>query len=719
MPHPSTGRPARAAALAAALLATTTAGLIPRQSSGVDAADLPVVSLGDTRVAEGATRGDWIAAIVPVVLSEPTSVPVTVDYEVIDGTAKVGQPDRDYSAFAGSVTIAAGKHAGGIWTSVLGDGPWADDADVERFRVRITNVTGATVGDGTGDVEVVDYPGPGLVVADIDVPEPVDPSLAAPVWITFRLEQAATAAVTFDWETVALAPWPPGVAYEGSDYLARAGTATIEAGRTSTRDLVWVRGDQLAELDERFAVDVGNVQGASVADGRGIVTIVDGERAVSADVEPGDVFEASDQNLAGRASHPDGVGAVTARVRHASTLEWLQPDGSFGPAPVDLSAELTDPGAADTGWTIDATLPAGPFWLEVSGLDTQGTALAVPSTVIPFQVAADSTLPSDRGYVTLHFGRSQWGIGTVDDSCDPDCAIEPGSVTLDRVAHYLRHGLDEPLAGAAGVAIGEMSADPERQARPFRGSVVASWDDLAMLRDEYGWTFQGDSYGPGRPKLPTLAPTEQEQQSCGSLDVLRSRGHDRAWGLYSLPGNQADDVAHTSILTECYSYTRRYGDLLPRNTAWMLENGSNFGVPLYAETLSVNGGACNAVGEACATDHLQFAHWNPNNRTYMLPSELAGALDAGTGAWHIVQFYRFVTGANDPTQGGAVVDGGDTGGTYWDCSDPDPARHWTSRGEVYCWVDFQAAIESIDLSRIEVVDPARVAVTYGRGNPNR
>jgi chitinase len=90
-------------------------------------------------------------AIVNVCLSSPATSTVTVDYATADGTATVA--DRDYQAKMGTVRFRAGETCRGITVSVKGDsaveGP-------ETFDVVLSDAVGATIGDGVGEVTIID-----------------------------------------------------------------------------------------------------------------------------------------------------------------------------------------------------------------------------------------------------------------------------------------------------------------------------------------------------------------------------------------------------------------------------------------------------------------------------------------------------------------------------------------------------------------------------------
>ena len=100
---------------------------------------------------------------------------------------------------------------------------------------------------------------------------------------------AGTRAVSF---TVSLSPAssaPVSVAYttgngsaqSGVDYTPVSGTLTFAAGQTSATVTADVIGDRTGEPNETFMLNLGQSQGAVVADGQGTATIVDDEPRVT------------------------------------------------------------------------------------------------------------------------------------------------------------------------------------------------------------------------------------------------------------------------------------------------------------------------------------------------------------------------------------------------------------------------------------------------------
>ncbi len=106
-----------------------------------------------------------------------------------------------------------------------------------------------------------------LSVSDVTVTEGTSGVQYAAVRVT--LSEPLNKPVTVSYGTA------NGTAAAGSDYAATNGQLTFAKGQTVKTILVPVSGDLVAEPNETFSVRLSNPKGATVADGVGIVTIVD------------------------------------------------------------------------------------------------------------------------------------------------------------------------------------------------------------------------------------------------------------------------------------------------------------------------------------------------------------------------------------------------------------------------------------------------------------
>lgn len=102
----------------------------------------PRLRIGDRSITEGNSGTHSVAF--HVTLSQPVSVPVTVQWHTSNGTATAGS---DYVGASGTVTFAAGQTDRTVSVGVKGD--TIREAN-ETFCVLLTNPHHATIADGTG-----------------------------------------------------------------------------------------------------------------------------------------------------------------------------------------------------------------------------------------------------------------------------------------------------------------------------------------------------------------------------------------------------------------------------------------------------------------------------------------------------------------------------------------------------------------------------------------
>jgi hypothetical protein len=300
-------------------------------------------------------------------------------------------------------------------------------------------------------------------------------------------------------------------------------------------------------------------------------------------------------------------------------------------------------------------------------------ALSAPATG---GEASSSTPP----YLTLLFSRTQVASAA---SCTP----LPGAVRLDTgVAPELQR---RGLTGTGSIVLDFTAASALTcyDDRRADGTVVrrnailgGSWQTAATLRDRYGWSFV--SHSRSYPDLTTLSPSQQWAESCGTLQTFRSHGHDRADGLFAYPNNRLTTAIQSQVVSTCFAFGRRYGDVNVR---------SSMAAPWFAESHAVNGGACNDASLPCFRLATPFRYSSP----VALGNELAGL---APDHWLILQGYRFLRGS--------------LAGRY-DCTGSGWRSHWTTSTEEYCFSDYLRVLDRINPAT-RVVDPKAVAIAWGR-----
>ena len=265
--------------------------------------DAPALSIGDAEAAEGDAALEF-----RVTLDRAAAGEVTVDWATADGTAEAG---TDYAAGSGSLRFGAGETSGTV--SVSGDR--TDEPD-ETFTVRLSNPSGATIGDGAGTGTIVDDDDAPRVTLVL-TPEVIDEA-GGTSRVTARLDRPSSADTRV---TVSAAPAPPAVS--GDYALSSNLVLTIPAGATESAGLVTI-----AALDnDAAAPDRMVTVSAAATNDQGVVA----PRAVALTIADDD--EAPVLSI-GDAQAAEGDAALAFRVtldRAAAgevTVDWATVDGT-------------------------------------------------------------------------------------------------------------------------------------------------------------------------------------------------------------------------------------------------------------------------------------------------------------------------------------------------------------------------------------------------------
>ena len=214
---------------------------------------LPKLSIQDTPVVEGNTA-EFRVRLTPS--SEQT---VTVDFATADVTAEAG---TDYTAQSDTLTFRAGQTIKRIFV------PTTDDRfhePEERFRVTLSNPSGATLADATGEGRISDNDRPELSIGSASVEE------GNTARFEVRLAPPSEQTVTVDFATMNV------TAEAETDYTARSGTLTFSARQTMMTISVPTTDDTERESDEHFRVTLSNPSGATLNDATGEGTIFDND----------------------------------------------------------------------------------------------------------------------------------------------------------------------------------------------------------------------------------------------------------------------------------------------------------------------------------------------------------------------------------------------------------------------------------------------------------
>ncbi|PPT18274.1 autotransporter outer membrane beta-barrel domain-containing protein [Xanthomonas arboricola] len=227
----------------------------------------PTLSINNVSVNEG--NAGTTNVTFTVSLSQPAGTGgVSFDIATADGTATAGV-DYVASSLTGQ-TIPAGSSSATFTVLVNGD---TLSEPNETFFVNVSNVTGASVGDGQGQGTIVnDDALPALSIDDVSVNEGNSGTTTAT--FTVSLSAASGQTVSVNYITA------DGTATAGSDYAARSGTLTFAPGVTAQGVAITVNGDTAVEPNETFSVGLSGASNASIARATGTGTIVNDDVVV-------------------------------------------------------------------------------------------------------------------------------------------------------------------------------------------------------------------------------------------------------------------------------------------------------------------------------------------------------------------------------------------------------------------------------------------------------
>lgn len=219
------------------------------------------LSITPAEVIEGDTG--TASLIFNLALDKASTDTITVDYVTEAGSAT---ENVDYTRTEGTLTFQPGEVTKVITVEVIGDDFSEDD---EFLRLRLSNLTGDAVFDGSSALGTIitDEPLARLSIADVGEPEG-DSGVTDQVF-TVTLSIASQETVSFDFATNDV------TATAGDDYVQTIGALTIPPGDLTATIAVPINGDTVNEDDETYVLNLSNVSiNAVVTDSEAKGTIV-------------------------------------------------------------------------------------------------------------------------------------------------------------------------------------------------------------------------------------------------------------------------------------------------------------------------------------------------------------------------------------------------------------------------------------------------------------
>lgn len=227
---------------------------------------VPTISIDDV------TLGEGNAGVTPftftVTLSNPTTVPVSVNFTTAPDTASSG---TDFTPLAGALIIAPGTTSNTITINVIGDTLFEP---TEQFFVNLSDPAGGTFGDPSGLGTIVDDDGqPTVIISDVSQNE--GNAGTTPFTFTVTLSGPSATPVSITWTTA------PGTATSGTDFTPASGTLIIPPAALTGEITINVIGDTAFEANETFFVNLTGATGAAIVDNQGLGTIVNDDGPVA------------------------------------------------------------------------------------------------------------------------------------------------------------------------------------------------------------------------------------------------------------------------------------------------------------------------------------------------------------------------------------------------------------------------------------------------------
>ena len=338
----------------------------------------PTISINDISLAEGAV------ASFTVTLSAASEQDVTFDWTSNDGTATGGS---DYTtASATGITIAAGATSATVNVNTTDD---TIDEDSEVFTVSLSNVSNATISDGSGEATLGDNDtAPSLAINDVAITEGGNLSFTA------TLSAASEKDVTFDWSTT------DGTATSPADYSGASGSGvTISAGSLTTAVVVTTLDDSIDENPETITVNLANPSNATISDGSGTGTINDNDSPPQLSIDDVAVTEGGNLVFTVTSSALSGLDV---------TFDWASSDNT-------ASAGLDYTTASGSGTTI------------VAGSTSVNVTVSTSVDVLDEGSETLNVTLSNPGNSTIFDGT---GVGTVNDNTGaPELSV--GDLTMN------------------------------------------------------------------------------------------------------------------------------------------------------------------------------------------------------------------------------------------------------------------------------------------------
>ena len=391
----------------------------------------PTISINDPTINEGDTGPTTLTFTVSLSTTAPSGG-VTFDIATQDGTATVANNDYQARSLTAQI-IPAGGQTYMFDVTVNGDTTIEPN---ETFFVNLTNVNGATFGDGQGQGTILNDDSATLSVVNPPATAEGDTGTKTFTFTVHSSLPAPMGGITFDIAT------QDNTATAGSDYVARSLTKqTIPEGQQDYSFDVTVNGDTLVEPNETFFVNVTSASNGS-AQGTGTINNDDAANLVISQVYGGG-------NNSGAPFQNDFVEIFN---RGTTTVDF-----TITPYSVQYASVGSNFGSSKTNLTAGIIAPGKYFLVHESGGTTNGAPLPTPDATGTIALAATS------GKVALVVGTTALSAST----CPGDDGSAPFNPSDATIADFVGYGSTAGTAGHCYEGSGPTAA-PSNTTADFR-----------------------------------------------------------------------------------------------------------------------------------------------------------------------------------------------------------------------------------------------------------
>lgn len=453
----------------------------------------PLVSVSDATANESAGFMTFT-----VTLNQPSSGPVSVNYQTVPGTATSG---ADYTPVAGTLNFEPGQTSLTVTVPIQPD---TSPEGSENFSLVLSQPQQTAIADGTGLGTIVDTASGTEPTVSLTGPALVNEGAGYAVY-TVTLSAPSTTPVTVSYGTT------DGTATAGSDYTATTGTVSFPPGATTQTIVVPILNDGTFEGPETFTLNLGAPTNATLGTGSVTTTVTDDGNGSGGTDDDRPTLHVNDVTV----NETDGYAVFSVSLSNPSsqaTTVNLQANPGTATSPADYNAnalEVSLDGGVTWQSANTATLPAG----SVSALVrvpvvNDGAAEGSESFTLSAQVMAGTTTNA-----------SATGNATIVDDANANWNLQPDRVSTPEDQSLNGNVLaNDDLAAHPGMAVSTITVNGITT--PV-GTPVAlpGVGNLNMAADgSYTFTPAPNFHG----TLPTITYTATDGAVTGSatLDVV-------------------------------------------------------------------------------------------------------------------------------------------------------------------------------------------------------